>query len=1151
MNNKNKSVMTDAQIRIKFRDGIRGVRDKMAFLIEARTWLPLPLFAESLEWIRRQPNLLIALHPPFPEDTQILGAYRTYEPTSLRREMEWAKLIIVSHSKKLQQFICLREAIQQYVLQGEFIDAKENLNILRSNLGVSFWWIKHNLAVSQVSEGIESQKKFATEIKNDFGNWNINGYIVHQISVRNEPSVTPSRFTFQLEEEIEQFPFPKSWKQALKYHVIGGRYGALDDAIHVLRHSLAESAIDLYEALLHVARTVASQSSLTKESAIVLSVLQELQTVIKDTRVEKLIFILNEKDSIPLEEHDLHGYNSLMFNETPSACLGALRKNPIQIGDYAIAAITNQQSSNKFAISSQLISALSSVFSGDSEIDNNAAEIDRIAIAFPGFEVISALKAVSERQLSAIPIGYHDGNTARMNSEVHNRESRLMYAFSPMIGYHPFLLRFLPEKVANKINSVYLKINKPNGTEFRLSDEKLIYNGKDYHALELAKSKAIECLASGMFSEAIELAESLKTCGVNSYEVEAIRLISFTLIEKNEILKCVNFVSDEYINNPKIHHFLPIKELADKVDKSLRREMRSDISLAILYEIYSRHIDGAYERLLRPAVSGVIQGNEALRPSELRKFESTFVIQKLIYFLRYTCLPDIIYMTGGYTSTEELLEERILVLEWLKKLDPTNQKDYQDEIINLTRRIVLAARRIEVEQSKIELNFAGLIKEAEKSTKESYDRYLAYNEAGLKSETVANIQSGPSKSATPQLPSPLPIDEVSELFKLIIRDLTNIFTKDKTYGLDGFLRTRIRHNVLESELRSPLVANRLVTSRDVQGNYRFNDYWLGELKIVEMEKANLLNTVLSKFALQYDSLIVEINEEWVRIRHGNSEKGLIHVGLDDNQIATVEGWLASRVTAFDDFAQTIFFLCANSIEPGLTAIRERLADEAKQRALALIDRLEGELQAINCAPAALINSIRDVRGSVPRAFDRVIAWFNTAYEISNEPLPLNDVVQISIEMVQHFNPRFNAIFNSKSNNIIIPGLAINIITDIFVVFFHNVIIHAGLGEDPSIHIGYSEVNGVPRFELINLLGEEIDTLFLKQKMQMMMNRINDDTYQEKLGNGAGTGLYTVFQTINEGMFFDPKLSIKVGDDKTFNVSFSLPNFLNQNENTSN
>jgi len=66
----------------------------------------------------------------------------------------------------------------------------------------------------------------------------------------------------------------------------------------------------------------------------------------------------------------------------------------------------------------------------------------------------------------------------------------------------------------------------------------------------------------------------------------------------------------------------------------------------------------------------------------LRSLVAQFDFEKLTYFLRFVCVPQVMDVSTAFSSSRELDEERTSVCQLLAEIDSANLDEYQTEIKN-------------------------------------------------------------------------------------------------------------------------------------------------------------------------------------------------------------------------------------------------------------------------------------------------------------------------------------------------------------------------------------------------------------------------------------------------------------------------------------
>jgi hypothetical protein len=1107
-------------------------------LSKARDALPIELLPESVEWLITLPKYQRVFGSHFPKEFRVLGYFAPLDPTSFAREVRWGAALLVAHSLQINEFARLRSAFEAAVLTGRVSDAGVLLGKIREISGASYWWIKHALAHEEASEGIEAQKALAAQIKGEFNPRALSRYIVHQISVLNEPTVSTQRFVTDVDSEIDNLGIGESWKAVAKYHTTGGWTQTLDEAHHVLRIAAAESIVDLYEAFLHVGRVIVAQGDVieARDHRSYMAAFNEVRSHIQDTRIDSLAFLMTHGTSGDYLREPLESYRAVLNGEKIDFS-AELHQRPTDIGVHVLAAISNLPLDEVHQPAKTILSHLREVLCKSAgRVEQSAGSLHRLALAYPSIGLLSGVHAIAQTELAAVPAC--NWNILNPVAEAERKQivAQLRYALATRLSSHPLVTRSYPRELALLVEH--------NNTE--LTD--ILNNSTSLcpDSMKVEESNTLQftsALRDGDYPRALELARQLYASNVPFYSRTGTRAVAHCLLMLGRYPECVQFATSEYMRDFDSAYILPIRDLCDSLDKAVRRMLGSDLSLPIIFDMYARYIDTAYDNVLRRTLGQVLRAAGVSRPTELRSLSDKFPTSKLVYFLYYVCVPEELYATGAYSGTPDLLGERIAVLQWLTELSPQNAGEFEEEIVDRTRRIVLESRRADVEQSKIQLNYEGFRREAEKSLRESYERYFAYRRAGISSivPEMPTPQASASASA-PLLARAMPSDESGALFHSIVTALADIFVGNRFYGLDGALSTRIRHGVVESELRSPLVAAGLVTSRDASGTYRFNDEWLGELFEENPEIGQRVETHLDRFARDYDSLLGEIKDDWIRVRRRGSDKGMIELIVNEAQSSHLQTAVDELDLPFSTFVAGVFQFFVSSLEPGLSAIRERLGDEGKRRALQLIDRLERNLESAGSTARVqpLFTAIKDVRGAILRAFDRVMSWFTLALESASEPLPFTDVVQVAVEMAQHFNPQFQATVHVEdAANITVAGMKVVAYTDVFMQLFNNILTHSEL-ERPAVTLHCAAVDSRIRVNVKNELGASTNDSAIRSRIAGILSAIEDGSYRERVNDRGGTGIFRVYEIIRTGMSIDPELSVTLGAHRTFEVTLHFP-----------
>jgi len=1043
------------------------------------------------------------------------------DPVSVKREVEWAIALLKYHQKEISLYIELLGKFEKAILQDRLEEADSLLDSIGNNLGPSNWWIKQKIGFLQYYKGLEAQKQFSSDIKSQFSSSSVQAYIIHQISIRNEPSVTPSKMLKQLVDDIEASSIDEEYKHKIYYHVSGDMDESVAAALNVLRFSSAESIVDVFEAVINLFRNFAIDGN---REYIILGVKagECLSTLFDDDRITNLLRTFSKLSSgfqtnTVTEKHEDSEKQYIVGEDISGVSSTMILEN----------ALLDDFDDTSPSLSDKLSKYVNAVISKNIHTESYSVELDRITLAFSSFSVFNDLRAV------------------------------LVAELNPEYRYHPNLLSDAQQRDYEKIRRRNTFLLCTSSFQSRLwhlyLPTDLILDGHNYSIPQLHSGilKSVESPYSALFEAIRQLnkgeASTTLLATKNLWQASSsacfraigLKFYILSLVSSGNFAEAICVLTSEYVKNPSVRYLVSVRDLTDSIDRGMRKQLAGQLAIPLMFDIYARHVDGAYVSTLKRSVAEVLIKSKIGKPSLMMSTGHKFSSESFIYFLRYCCIPENIYTTGFFPNSTSLIEERIAVLRQLIILDSKNKEVYDGEIYERTRRVVLDARRAEVEQSKIELDTEGFLRTAEKRVKESYQRYLAY--ASIEISNQIAEKPSLSDSGQPVLP-PIPEKEDQSLFYNIIKDLREIFLYDKYFGLDGVIGTRIRHNVLESELRSPLVATNLITSRDADGNYHPNLHWLQDIIYIDEELTLELSAIFSEFSNHYDSLLLEIKNEWVQIKGQSHENGLIEFGSSLNKFSVMEELAKESRLPFNIFAEETFNIFVNLLEPSLALLRDKLEKVGKARALELLDGLEKNLRNKYTLPEGLIDEILNARTAVLRAFDRVKEWFRPTYENSSEPIKFEDVIQIGVEIIQRYHPSFKSnIVLGETSEALIPGYGVRGFTDMLIILFDNAIRRSEISPSPMVNVSAEYAGPNLRITVSNQFGRSIDLADLRTKTEAILLNIANRSYKELLKGDRGTGIYRLYDAIANVVKIEPEIEIAVTDNRMFTISFNLLN----------
>ncbi len=155
------------------------------------------------------------------------------------------------------------------------------------------------------------------------------------------------------------------------------------------------------------------------------------------------------------------------------------------------------------------------------------------------------------------------------------------------------------------------------------------------------------------------------------------------------------------------------------------------LDLAIALDVARRLTnEDIYGSFLRFALEDFLESRGVEKPSELSANDPA-PPDKLIYLLENIAVPEVMDLTGVYSSSAEVIDERAAVCQLLLRLNPVKRANYEEEIQSIDKgRLIQEGLRI-IDTSRINVDTVAISRWAEQQYKESYSRYRALLDAGV------------------------------------------------------------------------------------------------------------------------------------------------------------------------------------------------------------------------------------------------------------------------------------------------------------------------------------------------------------------------------------------------------------------------------------
>ena len=381
---------------LEFQNSVRGSQDPRAVVARARHTLLPGLFPDAVKWLRTHPTYGRAVfHPEYPKQWDQLKEARPLPPVSVDRELRWALAYLAPHAKCLRAFIESAAAFEKAFLLSEFDTCAEILDGIENEFGKSLWLLKRRISLLQSSKGLEAQKQYVDVLFHAAPRGIFLSFIAYYVSSRNEPSVTPARFTSQLESIFGQVQaLGRQVSSYLQYHIDPHLSVDSQRLQFVLNLESAGTVVDYYDALVSLSQASACLPD-GELCSLVLPVASSMYTLIGDARLTPVLALCQTPPAaIPLSRPEvLDGVEEFSRGRYQAAWTAAdaiLRTDPcdpsaLLLAAYASALLDGSSIPGDGDLVHRLVTGLSHVMLRGAAAADDISDLTKCAKNFHGF----------------------------------------------------------------------------------------------------------------------------------------------------------------------------------------------------------------------------------------------------------------------------------------------------------------------------------------------------------------------------------------------------------------------------------------------------------------------------------------------------------------------------------------------------------------------------------------------------------------------------------------------------------------------------------------------------------------------------------------------------------------------------------------------
>lgn len=1074
--------------------------------------------------------------------------FRVNEPLSLKQEIDWALLVFAQLADKIRLFNDMKNQFEQHFFNGKYDSCITVIDHINSLCGHSFWSLKNSTLVAHTKDGLEAsrkniQSKKITPVCNVF-------IEIYGTCIEDEMSF------FGADEHLKGYA--NGWKKdfpeysyLLKY-LINNTYEKVEEIPVILSFLNEVTLIDYYESFIAACIKLSVNDMLKDLPKSYLEKIYTLSKIINDPRLDQIANSLYpmhlpvaqiKNDFIKIIE----SYTKEEYYNAKITSFSLLQKEPNIFDNYEIyvkALISNGDICNEHLIvnaqsnspANYLLKRMYDVIIKNSSIQTSLVDLLKIT-----------------RTYSSLRISFAITHFCAQYGFVKSADHKLSCKMALFCNYC-CTPRFALIYEDNNQKELYLDcIEKTFGqlkciSPYRFTFDPTVSSNtcreKVYYTDALIEHRR--------FDEAVVILEDeyRKNDSLLHRERIIVSLIS-CYIEKQELEKLQTIVADTIIENEYYLFTVTSQKLFSEFESIKRIGSINSLFYSIFITYYLKKNPTKDTKIKYNVFCNVLEEYAIEKPSEFIehiKMGKYVNSQYVIFFLSNMATQEILEDDWHYDSAEDAYNERIKLCEFLTTADSLKAEKYRKEKLDILSKIEINRFVRKADSSKIHVETEKIINNLDDKLKEMCNRYLAY--AKLPKELRSSMEATITEEKVSGCSNDVLIDSAFELFKIIFDKLKLLFVEHDEYGLDSFLSGRIRHGVLDSNIRSVFEKHFLVTKKS-EGQYLPNLHW-------DIKTNASLNDEFAKLSMSVDALLEEVISIWIqcscdpsflqilndtinpgfveevlRLFDQNSEKGFQYHFKNDEIKTFYEN--ISDIHNITELCEQIFSILWKHTDNCLEKIRTRVENRLKENLISALGNFQSIIEEQNIENKdRLISSINSCRGDLDLKIKEIANWFKLSKSITYDDYQLKKLFMSCVTIyngfkASAFDPNNIQCYESRTfkDSSFLP------LFDIIYTLLGNILKHAE-DKTSTMKIEVTSDEETLKIDIVNEISEDTDLNDIKMKIE----ESNTSYDKSLLRKESGTGFHKIRNTLKNN-FPGSHLMNKIMDPNFFSSSIIL------------
>lgn len=1029
-------------------------------------------------------------------------------------DFRWMIYCIKQNSNLINIFVQNRKEIDKRILFGQYKEALDILEETEQKCGISFWSCEYKIFLyKKLEANMEDVRK---DIKG------LAGFILECFSLKNFENISFDDYRYMLEKQLKVLATKSDIDLYLKYIAMRRQIDITEENVmKIIKYALDDSIIDQYILIVDICQMMVGKQKNNKTYCIIKKYINQLKQIEDDSLIAIRFSYedIDKRSNYMIKEGLLEAKNNFIAGKIELSykqALEFLRQDPYNIE------VLNLYVESKTLLNKEeahfedtplgiLLDSLENVYALKDEREQN---LERILKFINILSKSSWAMAVDKSILDRIH---------QIGSEKEKREKNIVFAQYLDIETichnleREESLDFIERHL--DVNNTYIRFRK-------LVVEQKFDEAKVLCGLGILEDLMTICDRTNDVKHIKNKVANI--CGNNAIMCALNARCFFGRLDLEKDYEIgLEVATDLIVNNKHAIWFLPVESYIKHIEDT---DLRLDtIAVPILYYVYYYYIRRDKKDDLAIRCDDFLFGNGVDLPSHMKNYDKC-TAAKLIYFLRYVCTTDVLNSAlCEFENSKQLERERIDICQLLCILDKSNEDVYEEEIREITQRLMINDELTIIEENRIHVNVEGIKRRIIENYKYEYlsyqisvdERFKKYQrllefvkEIGKNEEKIIFLDEGTTRP--------------ENVLNNIVTNIRDAFVSSDEYGLDGYLSLNIRHGTLADELRSPLVNAKLLASYNTQtGLYELDTKWINLVK--NIERGNDIEKAVVSFYLETEKIINDLKNKYIQIQTEKKEsEGCFDYCLTERDFLTIS-MKNQDVLEFEEFLDLVFDYLWKKTEENLVLMKAKIKDEIAMRYTEAFKNLRANLEDVEpkIKIRELNRKINEAETDMQNVLEKICFWFQRSEESKHADFDLEFVFLMGLQTIHNMHPECKFTPKSiKSTNCDkkIKGQYLKNFANIFYNIFDNIYQNAQRDgervileyllkyEEGNIHILVQNP-----YDCSGDLKEEIE------KINTAKDLIKSGKYLSKIKGEGGTGIPKIYKMISVDLGAKPEM----------------------------